>query len=257
MKQAGIDAYAHLDSPLHRWENRYKIAGLFILAFAFSYVKDMRLLPFMLLVTAGLYAASKLPIPFLFTRLKVPGFILLGIVISLPFLAGQTELFTLGPISIQLEGVLSAILIAVRFVCIITISLLIFATDSVINTIKGLTGLRLPPIMADMILLTYRYLFEMGHSLRTTQTAVRLRGFQNDRISRRKLETLASLLGNLIVRSYEQSERVYHAMILRGYGMKEPTPDMFHATGRDRLLFGLIVALAIVFVAAQIIIGGV
>ena len=256
MKQAGIDTYAHLDSLLHRWENRYKIAGLFILAFAFAYVKDMRLLPFMLLVTAGLYAASKLPIPFLFTRLKIPGFILLGIVISLPFLAGQTELFAFGPISVQLEGILSAVLIAVRFICIITISLLIFATDSVINTIKGLTGLRLPPIMADMILLTYRYLFEMGHSLRTTQTAVRLRGFQNDRISRSKLETLASLLGNLIVRSYEQSERVYHAMILRGYGTTTVTPDMFHATGRDRLLFGLVVAVAIGFVIAQIFLGG-
>ncbi|MFK7804113.1 MAG: cobalt ECF transporter T component CbiQ [Anaerolineae bacterium] len=256
MKSQGIDTYAHLDSPLHRWENRYKIAGLFILAFAFAYVKDMRLLPFMLLITAGLYAASKLPLPFLFTRLKIPGFILLGIVISLPFLAGTTEIFSIGPVSIQLEGVLSAVLIAVRFVCIITLSLLIFATDSIINTIKGLTGLKLPPIMADMLLLTYRYLFEMGHSLRTTQTAVRLRGFQNDRLSRGKLETLAALLGNLIVRSYEQSERVYHAMILRGYGATVVTPDMFHATGRDRLFFAIVLLIAIAFVAAQLLLGG-
>ena len=42
-----IDEYAHLDSPLHRWNPRGKLLGLFALIFAFSLVSDVRFLPVM------------------------------------------------------------------------------------------------------------------------------------------------------------------------------------------------------------------
>ena len=167
----GLDLYAHLDSPLHRWETRYKIAGLFVLAFAIAFVEDVRLLPFVFLITAVLFSISRLPFSFLMGRLKIPGLILFGIVASLPFISGSTVLASFGPVEMTQEGLISAAVIATRFICIITISLLIFATDTIVNTLKALVGLRLPPIMADMILLTYRYLFELRHYLRTTQTA--------------------------------------------------------------------------------------
>ncbi|MEM9775295.1 MAG: energy-coupling factor transporter transmembrane component T, partial [Chloroflexota bacterium] len=120
MKQE-LDAYAHLDSPLHRWETRYKIAGLFVLAFAFAFVEDIRLLPALLVVTAILYSLSNLPFKFLSGRLKIPGLILFGIVASLPFLSGETIVGQLGPISVKQEGLLAAMVIAVRFICIITV----------------------------------------------------------------------------------------------------------------------------------------
>lgn len=254
----GLDEYAQIDSPIHRWETRYKIAGLFLLAFSFAFVESFMLLPFMVVVTALLYYLSNLPREFLATRLRIPGFILLGIVISLPFFVGdpQTPLFRLGPINVMEEGILRAILIAVRFVCIITVSLLIFGTETIVNTIKGLIGLRLPPLMADMILLTYRYIFEMRFYLRRTQTAVRMRGFQNTGVSMGKLNTLASLLGNLIVRSYEQSERVYKAMIIRGYGATSNTAVQYSSTSSDKLWFAAIILVALSFVLAQLFLVG-
>lgn len=251
MKQE-LDAYAHLDSPLHRWENRYKIAGLFLLAFAFAFVEDVRLLPALVVITAVLFWLSNLPFSFLSGRLKIPGLILFGIVVSLPFLSGSTVLASLGPISIKQEGVMAALIIAVRFVCIITLSLLIFSTDTLVNTLKGMIGLRMPPILADMVLLTYRYIFDLSASFRTTQTAVRLRGFQNNKLSGGKLNTLAALMGNLIVRSYEQSERVYKAMILRGYGMTDANPAALTSTLTDKLWLAAILLLAIGLVSAQL-----
>lgn len=249
----GLDEYAKLDSPIHRWETRYKIAGLFLLAFAFAAVESIVLLPFMLLVTVVLFRLSNLPGTYLRSRLKIPGLILFGIVVALPFISGETELFRLGPITILQEGVLQALVIAIRFVCIITISLLIFGTDTIVNTINGLIGLRLPPIMADMILLTYRYIFEIGFYFRRTQTAVRMRGFQNTGLSMDKLNTLASLMGNLIVRSYEQSDRVYKAMILRGYGAGAVTAKTYTSTLSDKVWLAVILGIAISFVAAQVL----
>ena len=145
-----------------------------------------------------------------------------------------------------------ALVIAVRFVCIITLSLLIFSTDTLVNTLKGMIALRMPPILADMVLLTYRYIFDLSASFRTTQTSVRLRGFQNNKLSGGKLNTLAALMGNLIVRSYEQSERVYKAMILRGYGMTETNPAALTSTPADKMWLASILLLAIGLVAAQL-----
>lgn len=255
MKQE-LDAYAHLDSPLHRWETRYKITGLFLLAFAFAFVEDIRLLPALLVITAVLYSLSNLPFKFLSGRLKIPGLILFGIVASLPFLSGETVIGQFGPISVKQEGLLTAVVIAVRFVCIITISLLIFSTGTLVNTLKGLIGLRLPPILADMVLLTYRYIFDLSDTFRTTQTSVRLRGFQNNKLSGGKLQTLAALMGNLIVRSYEQSERVYKAMILRGYGMANVQAHTFSSTTNDKFWLAGILAIAMALVGAQLYLAG-
>ncbi len=252
----GLDQYATLDSPLHRWEARYKIIGLFVLAFAFAFVEDLRLTPAVFAITAVLYGLSRLPVSFLLGRLKIPGFILLGIVAALPFVSGTTVLASVGPISITQEGLASAGIIATRFICIITISLLIFATDTIVNTLKALVALRLPPIMADMILLTYRYLFELRHYLQTTQTAVRMRGFRNDKLSRDKLGTLAALMGNLIVRSYEQSERIYKAMILRGYGANRVTTSELTSGRRDQLALAGLLTVSLLIVLAQLWLGG-
>jgi cobalt/nickel transport system permease protein len=56
----------------------------------------------------------------------------------------------------------------------------------------------------------------------TMQQAMRLRGFRSHSRSkwfrRSDLQQFATLTGTLLIRSYEQSERVYKAMQLRGYG---------------------------------------
>ena len=63
----------------------------------------------------------------------------------------------------------------------------------------------------------------------------------------------ASLAGSVLVRSYEQSERIYKAMILRGYGRPTCPLDDFQVRRRD--VVGLVVALlvAAAFVATEIL----
>lgn len=248
----GLDEYAHLNSPLHRWDPRYKLVGLLVLIFGFSAIRDLRLLPAMILVTSLLFLASQLPRTFLITRLKLPGFFLLALVLILPFASGQTELWRLGPLTLRQEGLVSMVLIVCRFVCIITVSLILFGTAPFLTSIKAMRALRLPDILADMILLTYRYLFEISDHLTTMRTAIRMRGFDGHVFSRRNLNILASLVGSLLVRSYEQSERVYKAMVLRGYGSGVMAPDLFQAQQRDFVLTGVMVVITVVMLVGQL-----
>ncbi len=232
----GLDEYANLDSPIHRWEVRHKLVGLLVLVFALSFVQDLRLLPVMFLLTAGLFVVSKLPLTYLLNRLKLPGYFLLALAVLLPFVSGQTVLLSLGPITLRQEGVLAVVVIASRFVCIITVTLVLFGTAPFLESIKGLRALGIPTIIADMMLLTYRYLFEMTDHFNTMRTAIRLRGFKATDLSRRNLTVLAALVGSLLVRSYEQAEQVYKAMILRGYGYGQATLQQVRGTALDKAL---------------------
>ena len=113
---------------------------------------------------------------------------------------------------------LDALLISVRFFCILTVSLTLFGTAPFLSSVRGMKRLGLPQVIVDMTLLSYRYLEELGDMVVTMQRAMQLRGFQSQQFSRRHLRIMAQLAGSILVRSYERSLLIYQAMILRGYG---------------------------------------
>ena len=213
-----LDKYAYLVSPIHRWEQRSKLVALLALIFAFAFVQQLVLLPAMIAVTITLYKLSRLPLAFLLNRLRYPGCFIAAVVLFLPFVAGDTVIFSFGWLTLRQEGCLSVLLIVTRFICILTVSLVLFGTASFLSSIKAMRSLGLPDVIVDMMLLSYRYLEELGEMLTAMQRAMKLRGFQAKSLNCRTLNTIAKLIGSLLVRSYDRSKRVYQAMILRGYG---------------------------------------
>ncbi len=260
MDHLSLDRYADLDSPLHRWDVRFKLIGMFSLIFAFSFVQELHLLPSLLLLTVVLFLVSRLPLHFLLTRLQYPGIFLLAVAIVLPLFSGSTILLWLGPLAIRQEGLLALIVIAVKFVCILTLGLVLFGSAPFLTTIKAMRALRLSPILADMMLLTYRYIFEIGRDLQSMSTAMRLRNFQANRFSLDGLRKLASLSGTLLVRSYERSERIYKAMIVRGYGAVEDNGiqrarSSFQANHQDALALAAMLLASAAIVVVEIWLG--
>ena len=250
----GIDEYIHLGSPLHRWDPRFKLIGLMALIFAFSFVQDLRMLPAMVLVTALVYGISRLPVSFMLTRLRYPSFFLLAVVVLLPFLSGQTVVASIGPLDLRQEGLVAVLLIATRFICILTVGLVMFGTASFLTTLKAMRALGLPAILTDMALLAFRYLDEIGGYLHRMETAMRLRGFRGRRLSPHGLGVLAWLGGSILVRSYERSEWVYKAMITRGYGHARPARGEFQACTADVVALGLTFLIVAGFVAGEVLI---
>jgi cobalt/nickel transport system ATP-binding protein len=226
-----VDQYAHLESPLHRWNPRVKFVALFALIVAFSLVRDLAYVPLMLAVTALIFALSRLPLGFLITRLRYPGVFLLALVVILPLFSGQTVLWQVGPLAIRTEGLTLMLLVVARFTAILTVSLVIFGTMTLTTSAQTLRGLGVPALLVDMLLLTLRYLFEFADMLARMQTAMRLRGFSVRRsgLNRRSAAQVGGLIGTLLIRSFEQAEHVYKAMRLRGYGGRAQTST----TGTD------------------------
>ncbi|PSP18047.1 MAG: cobalt ECF transporter T component CbiQ [Cyanobacteria bacterium QS_8_64_29] len=251
-----LDRYAHLHSPIHAWEPRPKFVALLALILAFAFIEQLVLLPAAIAVTAILYKISRLPLEFLLARLRYPGVFVAAVVALLPFAAGETVLVAWGPLALKQEGTRAALLVAGRFGCILTVSLVLFGTAPFHTSVKALRALGVPATLTDMTLLAYRYLEELGSTLVTVQRAMRLRGFRPRQLSRRNLRLLAAAIGTLVVRSYERSQRLYQAMLLRGYGQAPRTrAPFFLARGeldaRSRIAFGVTVTVAAALLGAQ------
>jgi cobalt/nickel transport system permease protein len=255
MKLGIIDEYSGLSSPLHRWEPRCKLIGFIVLIFAFSFIRNLSMLLAMVAVTAAIYLISRLPVSFILGRLRYPSLFLLVVVLVLPFVSGQTIVMSLGPIDLRQEGMLAVLIIAIRFLSILTLGLVLFGTTPFLTTIKAMRALGLPAIMADMVLLSFRYLHEIGDDLHRMQTSMKLRGFHRDSFSLRGLRIPAWLGGSLLVHSYERSEWVYKAMILRGYGQASYTGGELSTHARDLAILGVFIVVAAGFVVGDILYG--
>ncbi|NDJ59498.1 MAG: cobalt ECF transporter T component CbiQ [Chloroflexi bacterium] len=219
-----IDTYTHLGSPLHRAETRAKIIVFMAVIFAFALVRDLALVPFMLAVTAATYAVSRLPLRYLIGRLRYPGMFVLVLAIFLPLFAGQTVLVQIGPLAVREEGLILMLVTVGRFISIVTMALILLGTTPLLELIDALRRLGVPALLADMTLLTFRYLFEISDALLRMRRAMRLRGFELTRLDGHTLRRMTALIGSILIRSYEQADRVYKAMRLRGYGAR-PTDE--------------------------------
>ncbi|MGB3138918.1 MAG: cobalt ECF transporter T component CbiQ [Nodosilinea sp.] len=229
MGVASTDTYIHRESVIHRWSPRLKLVSLGALMFAFATVQHLALVPWLLGLTAMLYGLSELPLSFLRQRLSYPGMFILAVVVLLPLTVGETVLWQWGWLTLRLEGLQATGLIVGRFVSILTLGFILLGTTPFLTLLQAMRSLGLPNLLADMTLLSYRYLFEIAAMLSTMQQAMRLRGFGHRpqrwlRVNSQTMQQLAMLAGNLLIRSYEQSERVYKAMRLRGYGQRQPAP---------------------------------
>ena len=257
MVDIALDKYAHLKSPIHSWDARCKLIGLFTLIFAFSFIQDLRLLPLLLAITLIIFILSRLPLSFLLTRLSYPGVFLLAVAIVLPLFSGATVLFNIGPLAVRQEGLQDLLLISVKFLCVLTLGIVLFGSAPFLTSIKAMRALRLSPILSDIMLLTYRYIFEIGRDLKAMENSMRLRNFQPAKFSLRGVITLASLSGTLLVRSYERSEMIYKAMILRGYGNQTkdgfPIQAKFHAQHQDTLALIGVLLLSAGIISIEII----
>jgi len=105
--------------------------------------------------------------------------------------------------------------------------------------------------MLNIILFTYRYFFVFFEDLRKMRVALTLRGFRN-RNGLSSLRSSASLAGSILVRSYEQTERIYRAMLLRGYNGSIIAHRKFNPSVSDLFLSVIIIAVPFAFLIAEI-----
>ncbi len=239
-----IDRYSALSSPIHDWDPRVKLVSILILIFSIVLLYDLKLAFIGLIVAVIMLFISKIPLRFVGVYLKWVSFFILPFFLIMPFTVQGTELYRFHVLSVTYEGVTYALLICVRA---FSAALLIFpmiGTMKFGTTIKALESLKVPNKLVQMVMFTYRYIFVLTSELQSMLRSMNSRGFAM-RLSMQTPRTLGKAIGMLFVRSYERSERVYNAMVSRGYVGNIRTSHPFKLRDKDWLKAFPVIGIAI------------
>ena len=212
-----LDAPATVDSPLARLEPRWKLAGLLLLAAVAALLRT--LLPTGLVLLAALLLAvlGRVPADWLARRLATVLLFLMLFAGWMPFLWPHGgPAWRLGPVAVSPKGTQVALLLVQKALAVITLMLVLITTTPAATIGHAARALRVPGLLVQLAMLTYRYVFLFGGELGRLRIALRVRGYRN-RPNWHSYRTVGHVAGTLLVRSSERAERVGQAMACRGF----------------------------------------
>jgi cobalt/nickel transport system permease protein len=111
-------------------------------------------------------------------------------------------------------GWISFLSIIVKFILTVSTALLLIAVTSFPGICEALERLKLPKIFVIQLLFLYRYLFVLLDVALRMIRAREARSFGN---KGKEIKTFIRLISVLLVRSVERAERIYQAMLSRGF----------------------------------------
>lgn len=158
------------------------------------------------------FILSETPFFQIFKRSLVALPFVIGIGIFNPLLDRSTY-EVIGGISIS-GGWISFVSLLIKCSLTVLAALLLIATTGMEKISLALRKLFVPKIFVTQLFLTYRYIFILLEEAFRVIKAYNLRSPMDKSIS---LKTSGSLLGQMLLRSFDRADRVYNAMVLRGF----------------------------------------
>jgi len=247
------ELYIVRNSPIHRLDARLKV--IFTLAFILS----LSLTPFrawaayilFLTITLSIALLSRLDMVTLFKRA----------LLALPFaLAALPLIFSTAlphslwinlsgfQVSISPEGTARFASIALKAWISVQAAILLAATTRFPDLLAALQRLKVPAVFIAISGLMWRYLFvisdEVSRSLRarSSRSGAASASLHTGGSLFWRARVTGGMAGSLFLRSIERSDRVYAAMLSRGYTGELPTGDAmpFSRTERGILVLGIL-----------------
>lgn len=215
--------YVHAHSAIHELQPQCKIVAtlLFILAVVATPARALwafAAFTICLLVTARF---ARVRTRFIVRRLvvEIP---FLFFAVLLPFIAAGERTSVVG-VSLSVDGLMAAWNVGVKATLGVATTVLLGATTPVAEILHGLERLHMPRVITAIAHFMIRYADVITGEMKRMRIARESRG--HDPRFLWQATAVAASLGALFVRSYERGERVYLAMIARGYSGTIPVTN--------------------------------
>ncbi len=178
-------------------------------------------------------------------RLVLP--LVLFVAVFLPFTRGGEQV-ELGFLSLSREGLEAFVAVSAKAILGTVGAILLGATTTFPQVLRALEALRVPRLLVLIMGFVYRYLFVVVDEVQRMRAALAARGYR----PRNVLEAAAvgRVATALFLRTHARGERVYLAMLSRGY------TGTIHSLDVDRLRvadLAFVVALAAVVLPLRIL----
>jgi len=251
MEHSFIDRYSDLDSFIHRLDPRTKLITTlaFILVVVVTPLTKWQAFAGYSVLIISLVLLSKLPLLYVVKRTLI--------IIPFILLIGIFNLFKPGEIvaslsiwhwqvSVTQEGLLVFWSVLIKAFLSILSLILLSSTTKFTQLLKGLEQLRMPKIMVMTLSFAYHYIFLLVDEAMRMRRARESRNLGGKRVW--QIKTLGHMVGTLFLRSYERAERVYAAMVSRGYEGHIRVLNPLNLSHRDAY-FGIITLLLLLFIS--------
>lgn len=209
--------FVHADSGVHRLAPECKLVATVLFVFAVVATPREAVWAFGVdaLILLSIAVAGRVPIGRWLRRLviEIP---FLAFAVFLPFV-GRGPYVEIGVLTLSEPGLWGAWNIVVKGTLGVAATALLTATTTVPELLRALERLRLPRPLVGIASFMIRYGEVLTDDLRRMRIARLSRG--DDPHWLWQVAGLAKTAGALFVRSYERGERVYVAMLARGYGL--------------------------------------
>ncbi|MEU9107865.1 cobalt ECF transporter T component CbiQ [Streptomyces xanthophaeus] len=216
------------DSPVHRLPPHCKLAATlgFVIVVVSTPREAVWAFGLYAVLLGAVAAVARIPAGLLLKRLliEVP---FVAFAVLMPFVAEGERVEVLG-LSLSVSGLWGAWNVLAKGTLGVAASVLLASTTELRALLLGLERLKLPPLLVQIATFMIRYGDVITDELRRMSIARRSRGFEARGI--RHWGVLAKTAGALFIRSYERGERVYLAMVSRGYTGSMPVIDEMAAT---------------------------
>jgi cobalt/nickel transport system permease protein len=227
-----LDRLSYQDTIVHRLDPRAKVVCTFLFLFtviSFPKYEIAALVP-LFLVPVLLTTLGDIPVKFLLKKVVIVSPFAIFIGIFNPFLDTKTVAVIAGvPLS---AGWLSFFTILVKFTLTISAALLLIATTSFPGICHALRRLGVPAIFVSQLLFLYRYLFVL---MEEAMRLVRARDMRSFGEHGSGMRIVVRLIGTLFIRTVERAERIYSAMLSRGFNGDIPSVKQYRLVPVDIL----------------------
>ncbi len=227
---AAASLHVDADTPLHRLPPECKVAAtlLFVVAVVatpreawWAFVLDLGVL-------LGLAQLGRVPLGLVARRLVLEA-PFLAFAVLLPFVAAGPRV-DVGPLSLSESGLWGAWNVVAKGTLGAMAAVLLVSTTELAAVLRGLERLHVPRAFTTVAGFMVRYADVVSGEMHRMSMARQARG--HDPRWLWQARAVAASAGALFVRSYERGERVYLAMVSRGYDGTMPLVRDEAAPGR-------------------------
>lgn len=209
-----LDELSYQDTFVHRLDPRAKLLAVMFFIFAvisFPKYEISGMIPF-LFFPMIFFALGDIPVAFILKKVAIVSPFALFIGIFNPIFDSR-KMYEIFGVSVS-AGWVSFFSILLKFILAMTSALLLVAVTSFPRICEGLRKLGVPQIFVSQMLFLYRYMFVLAEE---TMKIVRGREMRSFGKGRMNIKSFIQIISVLFIRTLERAERIYQAMLARGF----------------------------------------
>ncbi len=236
------------DSFLHRLDARAKVLVFLAFAWPIALAGSYLELAFFLTPLLVFALALKRQLREIIKPLLLANSFLLFLVLTMLLTYQHGRYVQLWLVKLSIDGLKYGLFLFFKSNEILLFMFFLLSTSPIFDVLYAVESLGTPKKLSQLLFFSFRYVHEVQEDYKRMMKAAKCRGFK-PKTNLMTYKTYANIFANLLIKSYRKSERIYKAMLCRGFKGSFPRVSKSGLKLSDAVFVILNFSLVAVFIA--------